>query len=140
MELFHYTNKTPAETIVLDPAKYFGSNTFSKREKAAASTPRTFFYTDPSQRELWFDNSKDLFSVTVDDSLVYDLLSDPLQLKQQANKGTFVDMDKLFSLITARGFIGAKFKNSQFGGVIVFSPITATKVPEDRRKHLENKA
>jgi len=139
MELFHYTNKTAADTLLLECAKHFGANPFSKREKAAASTPRTFFYLDPSQRETWFDNSKDLFSVTVEDSQVYDLLSDPLALKPKADKGTFIDLDKLFALVTTAGFIGAKFKNSQFAGVIVFTPITATKVPDSRRKTLETK-
>jgi len=139
MELFHYTNKTAANTLVLECAKHFGANPFSKREKAAASTPRTFFYLDPAQREAWFDNSKDLFSVTVEDSQVYDLLSDPLELKPKADKGTFIDLDKLFSLIIYEGFTGAKFKNSQFAGVIIFTPITVAKVPEPRRAALENK-
>lgn len=140
MELFHYTNKTDATELLLDCVKYFGANPFSKREKNAASTPRTFFYLNPQQREVWFDNSKDLFSVTVDDSLIYDLVSDSLGLKPKADRGTFIDMDKLFSLVISNGFIGAKFKNVQFDGVIVFAPINVAKVAKDRRETLENKA
>jgi hypothetical protein len=139
MELFHYTNKTDATELLLDCVKYFGANPFSKREKNAAGTPRTFFYLNPQQREVWFDNSKDLFSATVDDSKIYDLVSDPLKLKVQADRGTFIDMDKLFSLVISNGFIGAKFKNVQFDGVIVFIPINTTKVEKDRRETLENK-
>lgn len=140
MELFHYTNKTDAVELLLDCVKYFGANAFSKREKNAASTPRTFFYLNPQQREVWFDNSKDLFSVIVNDSQIYDLASDPLNLKSKADRGTFIDMDKLFSLVISSGFIGAKFKGVQFDGVIVFAPISTTKVAKDRREALENKA
>lgn len=137
MELFHYTNKTDATDIVLDP-KRFGENPFSKREKAAASMPRIFFYLDPRQREVWFDKSKDLFSATVDGSKVYDLGADPLNLKSKADRGTFIDLDKLFSLVVLNGFIGAKFKNSQFDGVIVFEPVLAVKVDNPRRETLEH--
>lgn len=139
MELYHYTNKTDANELLLDCVKYFGANPFSKREKNAASTPRTFFYLNPQQREVWFDNSKDLFTAIVDDSQIYDLASDPLNLKSKADRGTFIDMDKLFSLVISNGFIGAKFKNVQFEGVIVFTPVTATKVEKFRRETLENK-
>ena len=81
-KLYHFSDAFPegdAETVVLDPIN-FGKNTYSKRELAASAVPRTFFYVDLTEKEIFFEK-KALYTAIVPTSNIYDLTRDPENVK-----------------------------------------------------------
>ena len=64
MKLYHFSNRiADGDTVKLVPQSR--PNSYSRREYEVWSTPRTFFYTDPSQREVFF-NRAECYTVDVD--------------------------------------------------------------------------
>jgi hypothetical protein len=57
----------------------FGKSSYSKTEKAKASTPRIFFYTDPEQKEVFF-SSATMYTTNVPVHEIYNLHKDPANL------------------------------------------------------------
>lgn len=75
MKLYHFSNRVAmagqnGDTVTLDP--HARPNSFSRREYEVWSTPRTFFYTDPAVREVFF-NRAECYTVDVDRKDLLDL-------------------------------------------------------------------
>lgn len=147
--LFHYTYLN-ANSCELNPAN-FGSNPYTKRDKSVSEVPRVFFYTDVTQKENNFTNTHQLYTAEVSSDNIYDLVSDPLKLKDKfRNEIGRVDLDELMKFVsgwrmkssgwekTGTPIAQGLFYNAGFDVVIWFSKIVVDKVPEDLRVSLEN--
>jgi len=121
MKLYHYSS-IEKDSFVVSPKK-FGDNYHSNNEVNASSVPRTFFYLNPKDKESFF-NRFPLYVGEVSDSFIYDLGSDPANLK---SKGWTVD--KLLKNIKTK-FKGVKY-NVGFDIVSLFVPLEVERV---RRK------
>ena len=83
MRLYHYS-KSDEQSISLDP-EYFLSNRsfYSRRDYNISDVPRVFFYANLDHAERMVKQGSTLFTTFVSASDVYDLNSDPLELKRK---------------------------------------------------------
>jgi len=103
-KLYHYS-PINEETVELDPER-LGQNEYSRREKQVASTPRTFFYTDPNHKEPFVSGRR--FSAEVPASLIYDLTKDRKNLVEKVRlRGG--DIDDLLAEVKEHGFKGVTY-------------------------------
>lgn len=79
MLLHHFTNKQLNKIKV----NYFGSNSYSFREKINCSIKRSFFYSIPIPQEYRFKNSRYHYIVNIPYCQLYDLRTDKENLKIQ---------------------------------------------------------
>ena len=137
IRLYHYT-RPDKETIVLDP-KHPKSH-YSRNEFETASTPRTFFYVDPSQRERFFGISN-LYTTEVPASRVYNFAADPEGYKEKIRHPVYglrkgVEWDELLEAIR-EDYDGIFYSTSNFDVVAWFQPLEVERVPEEEKRNLE---
>ena len=101
--LYHFTDAAPGEggdTITLDP-KRFGQSGFSKRELAVSAVPRTFFYVNLTEKEIFFEK-KALYTAIVPTSNIYDLTRDPENVKKAVKEKNYgvLDMDQVLRQVS----------------------------------------
>ena len=89
IELFHYSRRD-MDKIPLDPERFRSSRmSYSKRDYNVSSFPRVFFYLDPSHLETVVAGSKrNLYSVEVPASDIYNLVEDPEDLLHKSKKAS----------------------------------------------------
>jgi hypothetical protein len=137
IQLYHYT-KPDKETIVLDPE--YQKSYYSRNEFEIATTPRTFFYVDPSQKESFFGISN-LYTTQVPASQVYNLSLDPKGFKDKIRHPVYglrkgEEWDELMETIREE-FGGIFYSTSNFDVVAWFYPIEVERVPNDEKDRLE---
>ena len=138
IRLYHYT-KPEKESIVLDPKH--PKSYHSRNEFETASTPRTFFYVDPSQKERFFGISN-LYTTEVPASQVYDFTNDPEGYKEKIRHPVYglrkgVEWDELLEAIR-EDYDGIFYSTSNFDVVAWFQPIEVRRVPNDEKRRLES--
>lgn len=157
VELYHYST-TDSDQILLEPFRITHSpNAYSRREAERSNVPRTFFYVDPSQREVFFtEHSHKLYSAKVPAASIYNLKQDPEGLIEAArNQYGVIDFNKLLMSISGweRGpsgkytdyvkrsdghrYDGCYYTAGGIDMVIWFEPVMVTRVPDDVRRQLE---
>ena len=89
IELFRYSSRDMDE-IPLDPKRFQTDRmSYSKNDYNASSFPRVFFYLDPEHLETVVAASKrNLYSVKVPASDIYDLVEDPEDLLAKSKKAS----------------------------------------------------
>ena len=145
-KLYHFSDAFPegdAETVVLDPIN-FGKNTYSKRELAASAVPRTFFYVDLTEKEIFFEKTA-LYTAIVPTSNIYDLTRDPENVKKAVKEKNYgvLDMDQVLRDVSgwAQGEWGSEdqgkwikkdgmadgmyYETPNFAVVVMFIPMKA---------------
>ena len=138
IRLYHYT-KPDKETIVLDPK--FPKSYYSRNEFETASTPRVFFYVDPSQKERFFGISN-LYTTEVPASQVYDFTNDPEGYREKVRHPVYglrkgVEWDELLETIREK-YDGIFYSTANFDVVAWFQPIEVQRVSEDEKRRLED--
>lgn len=125
--LYHYS-KADEDEITLSPEK-FGQNPFTRNDKKLTDYPRTFFYLNLDDTERHFKGGgTPLYSTEVSANEIYNVLKDPLGIKDQIredNNGA-LNFDQLLRTIHAKGFNGMYYKPKR-DIVVWFEPITVTK-------------
>jgi hypothetical protein len=137
MTLYHYT-RPDEESLVLEPTH--PKSHYSRNEFETASTPRTFFYVDPRQKERFF-YSANLYRVDVPANRVYDLKNDPEGYIDKVRHPTYglrkgVEWDDLLESIR-EDYDGIFYSTSNFDVVAMFHPIEVTRVPPTQQAELE---
>ena len=131
--LYHFS-KADEQKLTLDPAYFLTHRqSYSRKDYQMSSYPRTFFYVDLSDAEVIVSSSKKLYYVDVPADKIYDMMSDPDELKK-TSKGPYgigMDYDKLFQNIVTNGYIGAYYTIGNMNVVVLFEPIDVTKVEDE---------
>ena len=128
LTLYHYS-RADSDKLILDPEHFLsGRNSFSKREHEKSQVPRTFFYLDPAQAEPIVKSGRNLYTVSVNPSDIYDLKSDPKGIITSSRQpgAFFVDYNKVFNTIK-REYKGAYYGTPSFDVVAWFESIQSTK-------------
>ena len=137
--LYHFS-KAKTDSVSLDPERV-GQSSFSRREMNTSSVPRVFFYLDPEQREVMFQNPVyHLFYVEVPFGSIYNLREDSKGYKKQfasEQTGT-VDFHALLKHLSGWNKLSGEgwtktnplykgvYYNVGFDVVAWFDPITVT--------------
>tara|TARA_R100000234_G_scaffold118877_2_gene100353 strand:+ start:689 stop:1240 length:552 start_codon:yes stop_codon:yes gene_type:complete len=89
IELFRFSARD-MDKIPLDPEKFRSARmSYSKNDYNVSSFPRVFFYLDPSHLETVVAGAKkNLYSVKVSASDIYDLVEDPEDLLHKSKKAS----------------------------------------------------
>lgn len=132
--LWHYS-RINKPTFILDP-KRFGESSWSRRESASSDVPRIFFYTNPKQKEIMFDEEYTLYQAQVPSMEIYDLSTDPLDLRSEYGNNLHELLEYLSGWERTSGgwkkkkgkFKGVKYSVDSFEAVIWFAPIKVTRV------------
>jgi len=122
--LYHYTKGYQGETFLIDPAKTTPQS-YSRRDYMAFSESRTFFYLNPEDREPYV--GKFLYEANYSKGLIYDLIKDPMNLKDKsgyngANIGDYLETVHK-ELIETGKFDGWYYKPPQGPIVNLFVPV-----------------
>lgn len=133
--LYHYSSDNK-EFLKLQPNR-LGQKSWSKREMMASDYPRTFFYVDISDPEMFFNSSHTLYKTIVDENSIYDITVDPQNIKDQVRKesGGAIDMDILLRKVHKSGFMGI-FYTPKRDLVAIFEPVIANKVDQENGKFM----
>ena len=126
--LYHYT-RADEDKLVLDPDRFLsGRNSFSKREYEKSQVPRTFFYLNTEQAEPIVKSGRNLYTVKVNSSDIYDLKSDPEGIIEASRPpgAFFVDYNKVFNTIKEE-YKGAYYGTPSFDVVAWFEPVQVNK-------------
>ena len=140
MPLYHYSS-ADKEQITLDPQQ-FGASSYSKREKESSTIPRIFFYVDLSHREKMVATSRNLYTVNIDASMVYDLNTDPEGYIGSIRHPIYgmrkgIELDELLATIK-ENYSGMFYTTGAMDVVAWFEPISVERVPDDERTRLES--
>lgn len=117
--LYRFSKTPKGDTYLTDPNKAKPS-AYSRREFQTASTPRTFWYLDPSSKERMIGNY--LYTAEIEADKIYDLRLDP-----EGFKSVLPDFDAAFNLIKNAGYDGCCYKPPQGDIVVLFVPLLAYK-------------
>lgn len=120
VNLYRFSQNPKGQEYLIDPSKA-KANYYSKREFNSAGTPRTFFYLDISDKESFIGDH--LYLVQYPANKIYNLLTDPLDLKSKS----LPDFDKLFDLVKQNGYHGVYYKPG-FPVVSMFVPVKAVSI------------
>jgi len=83
--------------IMSEPSR-FGASSFTRRDKSVSSVPRTFFYLDLNDKEHEL-SGRPLYKTLVPADRIYDLVKDPLGLKEQAGKNDVLNATRLVDVV-----------------------------------------
>jgi hypothetical protein len=131
--LYHFSRAKEQE-ITLDPAYFLTHRqSYSRKDYQMSSYPRTFFYVDLNDAEAIVSSSKELYYADVPADKIYDMMSDPDEIKKisAGPYGHGLDYDKLFQNIVESGYIGAYYTIGDMNVVVLFEPIEVTKVEDE---------
>lgn len=126
--IHHYTDVAgQPSSLLLDPSR-IGENRWSKAELKASRYPKTFFYTNPADRESMLEG-KTHYATRVDAKKIYDLTADPKRIVSRiAARGGF-HIDKALSVLERLGYHGV-FYSGSFPTVAMLRPTKVRKVEE----------
>jgi len=118
MILYHYTT-VDKPVLTIDPKKFNDHHYYSNSEYKASSIPRSFWYTNSTDREDFFDNGI-LYIADIPDSKIYDLKQDELGLQEKSS-----DAHDLLSKVPNR-YSGVLY-NVGYDVVSMFVSVKATR-------------
>ena len=127
IEIYHFSDIDQDEMVV-DP-KYFGQNYFTKND-TKIPIPRSFFYTNPQDSEVFFKN-KPLYKAVIDKDKIYDLSEDKLEYREKNRNNGVLDFFELLKNIS-KDYIGVSYRihSGTMTVVSLFVPILAHRVRE----------
>jgi hypothetical protein len=146
--LYHYMRKPrigeeTEDTVLIDP-KYFADpktrSSYSRNEYEVSTVPRTFWYVNPRQRERQVAQQSILYIAKVSADKIYDLRTDPEGYKKAVAHPVYglrkgVEWNTLLEKI--REDYEGVFYGGSFDVVSLFTPHTASRVPEEKQASLE---
>ena len=101
IKLYHYSDQDIKGKI--DP-KFFGKHSFTQTSANLSNIKRSYFYTNTTEKEFFFDQAKFCYTVRVNKKLLYDLKKDPLELWGELSDDQ--DFYDIVPIIKKKGYIG----------------------------------
>ena len=95
--LYHFMSGGGLPEIMSEPSR-FGASSFTRRDKSVSSVPRIFFYSDLNDKEHEL-SGRPLYKTLVPADRIYDLVKDPLGLKEQAGKNDVLNATRLVDVV-----------------------------------------
>lgn len=142
ISLYHYA-PVDSESVIVDP-KFFSDDasrsSFSRNEYEISTTPRTFWYVNPKQRERMVTSGRSLYVATLPASRIYDLRRDLEEYRAQYRHETYglrKGLEWNAMLESIREKYDGVFYSVSFDVVSLFGPQEARRVSEEERAHLE---
>lgn len=137
--LYHYSSADEKE-ITLDPSK-FGASTYSRRERESSTIPRIFFYVDVAHRETMVSSGRKLYTVNINESILYDLNTDPDGYIGSVRHPVYglrkgIELDELLAKIK-QNYPGMFYTAGNMDVVAWFEPISVERVSDEERAKLE---
>mgnify|MGYP001250872929 FL=1 len=131
--LYHYA-PVATDEIKVDPSQ-FGKQRYSRREKERSSYPRSFFYVNLDQAESQVKQGKYLFSLDIPTDKLYSIKSDPDGIMKSIRHPTYgfrndIEWTELFKAIH-KDYLGAYYSTPSMDLVVLFEPVTATKMEKE---------
>ena len=148
IKLYHFS-KEQGDSLMLDPQYFLTKRQhYSRNDYRVSDMPRVFFYMKKEQAEEQVKQDSALYSATVPAEQIYDLTTDPLDLKNKSMSQFRVtpDYDRILrslankprqskygsepeSLLSPEesNYKGARYKTGDMDIVVWFEPIEVTK-------------
>lgn len=101
LKLYHYSNADFKGKI--EP-KYFGINSYTVNSARLCGFKRSYFYIEPSKKEVFFNGVKFLYIAEVNINKLYNLNIDKLKL--WANNSNEANLYNIFKILRKKGYIG----------------------------------
>jgi len=120
MKVFHFTKRLDGQSATITPQDT--PNRYSRREFQAWGEPRSFWYTDPADREVMVGGSLYVADVAEEKLLNF---SDVNLSDYRGKRG--IDFDALKSHATSLGKVGFRYTVAGRDIVVLFSPLEARK-------------
>ena len=95
--LYHFMSGGGLPEIMSEPSR-FGASSFTRRDKSVSSVPRTFFYLDLNDKEHEL-SGRPLYKTLVPADRIYNLVKDPLGLKEQASKNGVLNVSRIVDVV-----------------------------------------
>lgn len=131
VSLYRYSKTPKGPTYRIDPQQTLDKRSpYSKNDYRATNKPRTFFYLDINEKEKLVGDS--LYVTRFPAHEIYNLITDPLQLKEKAeqqNNGV-LNFDYLLDFVEESGFQGIYY-NPGFHVVNLFVPVMGYATTEE---------
>lgn len=131
VNLYRYSKASKGPTYHINPEQTVNSRSgYSKNDYRASDKPRTFFYLDIDHKEHLVGPY--LYVARFPASEIYNLISDPLRLKekvQESNQGV-LNFNHLLELVEESGFSGIYY-NPGFDVVNLFVPVMGYATTEE---------
>lgn len=115
--LHHYSSHVSGDTVTLDPS-HFAKHSYALNDRKAVSTPRLFFYVDPTERDAKVGGAH--YVTKLPAKQIYDLRSDPEHLVTP-------DLGRTLAEVRGRGYTSIYYNTGDHGVVNHFEPITVHK-------------
>ena len=136
LRVYHYA-RSEKDSLVLDP-EYFLKNrsSHSRKDYAASSLPRVFFYTNLDHAEDIVKSGRTLYTAFLESGRIYDLASDEQNLRQKARPYPTVptvDFDKLLrgiesgDLTDGESYDGVFYRSGDMDVLVYFKSIKVEK-------------
>jgi hypothetical protein len=132
--LYRYSHGNRGEKYEIDPSRT-KPQSYSRSDYQRTSKPRTFFYLDINEKENLVGNH--LYVAEYPAGKIYNLLKDPLGLKEEAKGGYnginrgHLDFDRLLNSVQEAGYDGVYYK-PEFHVVNMFIAVTGVASTEDQ--------
>lgn len=141
--LYHYA-PVDSDKVVIDP-KFFSDratrSSFSRNEYEISTTPRTFWYVDPRQRERMVVGGRSLYVLNLPASRIYDFRKDAEGYRAKHRHETYglrKGMEWNVMLEDIREKYDGIFYSVSFDVVSLFGPQVAHRVSEEEKVRLES--
>jgi len=121
MKIFHFTRGFDGQVVTIEPQDK--PNRYSRREFQTWGEPRSFWYTDPADRESMIGGN--LYIADVDEDKLLNF-SDIALGDFRGKHG--VDFDALKHHATSQGKIGFRYTVAGRDIVVLFEPLKSRKV------------
>lgn len=126
--LHHYAKAYGDEgQLQLDPQR-FGESSWSKAEKKADPTPKTFFYLDPAHKEHFFEGRQH-FSTEYPAEKIYDLMKDEKKILARLAKRGGPVIQNTLKVLDRIGYHGVYYSGS-FPTVAMTKKVNVKKTEE----------
>lgn len=143
ISLYHYA-PVDSDKVTIDP-RFFSDkatrSTFSRNEYEISTTPRTFWYVDPKQRERMVVGGRSLYTLTLPADRIYNFKKDPegyMAKHRHETYGLRKGMEWNVMLEDIRERYDGVFYSVSFDVVSLFTPQIAHRVSEEDRARLES--
>ena len=142
INLYRYSNTPHGDVFLIDPKATVSSrNSYSRRDYNASDIPRTFFYLDIADKESMIGNI--LYAAKIAADRIYNLIKDPLGLKEKSTTNGVLNFDTLLRLAKEqadKGTFDGIYYNPGFPVVNLFVPVSAKRTSEEEVKSTKQAA
>ena len=133
VNLYRYSKQPHGDVFLIDPKATVASrNSYSRRDYNASDVPRTFFYLDIADKESLVGSI--LYVAQIAEDRIYNLIKDPLGLKEKSTINGVLNFDTLLKLTKEqadKGTFDGIYYNPGFPVVNLFVPISAKRTSEE---------